>query len=156
MIKIFNWILNVLKVIMLLVCFVLTFYIIIKMYQRLDKDYAKSIFNFIPFILLFILFCINFILRQKQVNQNLFYNITCVLVFSMLGFCIYRTFYDKNMIVLTRLGYDINFNYFADVIAPMKVLLYGLSVSNILLMIAGVKPKKVQKKVASQEIMENL
>lgn len=147
MIKIFNGLLNVLKVLMLLVCFVLTFYIIIRMYQRLDKDLVGSVFNFIPFVLLFILFCINFILRQKQVNQNIFYNVTCVLVFAMLGFCIYRTFYDRNMIVLTRLGYDINFNYFADVIAPMKVLLYGLSVSNILLMVSGPtsKKKKVEK-----------
>ena len=131
--------------IMLLVCFVLTFFIIIKMYQRLDKDFIGSIPNFIPFILLFIMFAINFIFRQKQVNQNTFYNITCVLVFAMLGFCIYRTFCDKNMIVLTRLGYDINFNYFADVIAPMKVLLYGLTVSDLLLMLSGMDFKKFKK-----------
>ena len=112
MIKIFNGLLNVLKMLMLLVCFVLTFYIIIRMYQRLEKDLMKSIFNFIPFFLLFILFCVNFIFRQKQVTQNTFYNITCVMVFAMLGFAIYRTFYDKNMLVLTRLGYDINFNIF--------------------------------------------
>lgn len=145
MLKIINGLLNVLKMIMLLVCFVLTFFIIIKMYQRLDKDFIGSIPNFIPFILLFIMFAINFIFRQKQVNQNTFYNITCVLVFAMLGFCIYRTFCDKNMIVLTRLGYDINFNYFADVIAPMKVLLYGLTVSDLLLMLSGMDFKKFKK-----------
>ncbi len=145
MLKIINGLLNVLKMIMLLVCFVLTFFIIIKMYQRLDKDFIGSIPNFIPFILLFIMFAINFIFRQKQVNQNTFYNITCVLVFAMLGFCIYRTFCDKNMIVLTRLGYDINFNYFADVIAPMKVLLYGLTVSDLLLMLSGMDFKKLKK-----------
>ena len=147
MTKVLNVLLNIIKVIMLLVCFVLTFYIIVKMYQRLDKDMVKSIPNFIPFILLFILFCINFIFRQKQVNQNSFYNITCILVFAMLGFAIYRTFYDKNMVVLTRLGYDINFNYFADIIAPMKVLLYGLSVTNILLIFSGLdyNKKKVKK-----------
>ena len=145
MLKIINGLLNVLKMIMLLVCFVLTFFIIIKMYQRLDKDFIGSIPNFIPFILLFIMFAINFIFKQKQVNQNTFYNITCVLVFAMLGFCIYRTFCDKNMIVLTRLGYDINFNYFADVIAPMKVLLYGLTVSDLLLMLSGMDFKKFKK-----------
>jgi len=112
------------------------------MYQRLEKDLVKSIFNFIPFFLLFILFCVNFIFKQKQVTQNTFYNVTCIIVFAMLGFAIYRTFYDKNMLVLTRLGYDINFNYFADIIAPMKVLLYGLSVSNILLMISGMEFNK--------------
>ena len=149
MVKIFNGLLNVIKMLMLLVCFVLTFYIIIRMYQRLEKDLMKSIFNFIPFVLLFILFCINFIFRQKQVTQNTFYNITCVMVFAMLGFAIYRTFYDKNMLVLTRLGYDINFNYFADIIAPMKVLLYGLSGANILLIVSGIdfNKKKDTKKI---------
>lgn len=154
MIKIFNGLLNVLKMIMLLVCFVLTFYIIIRMYQRLEKDLVKSIFNFIPFFLLFILFCVNFIFKQKQVTQNTFYNVTCIIVFAMLGFAIYRTFYDKNMLVLTRLGYDINFNYFADIIAPMKVLLYGLSVSNILLMISGMEFNK--KKIKEDKKIENL
>ena len=147
MIKIIFVLLNILKILLLLVCFVLTFYIIVKMYQRLDKDLIKSISNFISFVLLFILFCINFILRQKQVNQNCFYNITCILVFCMLGFAIFRTFYDKNMVVLTRLGYDINFNYFADVIAPMKVLLYGLCITNVLLIFSGMdfNKKKVKK-----------
>ena len=154
MIKIFNGLLNVLKMIMLLVCFVLTFYIIIRMYQRLEKDLVKSIFNFIPFFLLFILFCVNFIFKQKQVTQNTFYNVTCIIVFAMLGFAIYRTFYDKNMLVLTRLGYDINFNYFADIIAPMKVLLYGLSASNILLMISGMEFNK--KKLNDDKKIENL
>ena len=82
--KIINGFLNVLKMFMLLACFVLTFFIIIKMYQRLEKDLFNSIFNFIPFVLLFILFCINFIFKQKQVTQNTFYNIVCILVFSMI------------------------------------------------------------------------
>lgn len=135
--KIINGFLNVLKMLMLLICFVLTFFIVIKMYQRLEKDLFNSIFNFIPFVLLFILFCVNFIFKQKQVTQNTFYNIVCILVFSMLGFCIFRTFCDKNMIVLVRMGYNINFNYFADIIAPMRVLLYSLSAANILLMLTG-------------------
>ena len=135
--KIINGFLNVLKMFMLLACFVLTFFIVIKMYQRLEKDLFDSIFNFIPFVLLFILFCVNFIFKQKQVTQNTFYNIVCILVFSMLGFCIFRTFCDKNMIVLVRMGYNINFNYFADIIAPMRILLYSLSAANILLMLTG-------------------
>ena len=146
MIKIFNIILNILKIIMLSVCFVLTFYIIVKMYQRLDKDLIGAISNFIPFIILFILFCINYILRQK-ITQNTFYNVTCILVFSMLGFSIYRTFFDENMVVLTRLGYDINFNYFADIIAPMKVLLYTLSVVNVLLIVSDMNFNKQKKKI---------
>ena len=66
-----------------------------------------------------------------------YYNITCCLVFLMLLFSIYRTFNDRNMIMVIRLGYNINFNYFSDMIAPMRFMLYTLSFSNILLMITG-------------------
>ena len=123
----------------LIACFVFTFDIIVNMYSRLNKDIMDSISNFVPFVLLFILFSINFVLHQKEVNECTFYNITCCLVFIMLLFAIYRTFNDKNMILVIRLGYNINFNYFADMIAPMKFMLYGLSISNILLMISGMK-----------------
>ena len=139
MIKILNIFLNIIKVIMLLACFVFTFFIVVNMYNRLGKNLVDSIYNFIPFVLLFILFSINFIFRQKDINECTFYNLTCCLVFIMLLFCIYRTFNDKNMVLLTRLGYNINFNYFSDVIAPMRFMLYGLSVSNILLMISSMK-----------------
>ena len=152
MMKIINIILNVIKMFMLLACFVFTLFIIVQMYNRLGKDLSKSISNFVPFVLLFILFSINFVLRQKTVSYCTFYNITCCLVFGMLLFAIYRTFNDKNMILMVRLGYNINFNYFADIIAPMKVMLYCLSVSNLLLMAVDFKifnpvvEKSVKKK----------
>ena len=142
MIKILNTILSYLKVLLLLVSFVFSFFIIINMYQRLEKNMINAIFNFIPFIL----FAINIIFKQKSVNNCLFYNVTCCLVFLMLLFSVYRTFCDKNMIAIIRLGYNINFNYFADVIAPMKAMLYILSVSNVLLMLEDFHfvPKKVE------------
>lgn len=144
MIKIINSIFSVLKVLLLLISFVFSFFIIINMYRRLEKNMVDAIFNFIPFVLLFILFAINIIFKQKSVNNCLFYNITCCLVFLMLLFAVYRTFFDRNMVVMIRLGYDINFNYFADIIAPMRAMLYMLSLSNVLLMIENVqwKPKK--------------
>lgn len=146
MIKIVNTIFSFLKVILLLVSFVFSFFIIINMYRRLEKNMIEAIFNFIPFVLLFILFSINIIFRQKSVNGCLFYNVTCCLVFLMLLFSVYRTFFDRNMVVMIRLGYDINFNYFADVIAPMRAMLYILSLSNVLLMLDGFKwePKKTE------------
>lgn len=135
MIKIINVIFSVLKVILLLVSFIFTFFIIMNMYNRLEKEFIGAIFNFIPFLILFILFAINIIFRQKSVNGCLFYNITCCMVFSVILFSVYRTFFDENMVAMIRLGYDINFNYFADVIAPMKAMLYVLSISNVLLML---------------------
>lgn len=151
MVKILNGLLNVLKMFLLLVCFVLTFYIIFNMYKRLDKNMAGMIFNFIPFLLLFILFSINFIFKQESVNQNVFFNISCLVAFLALGFVLFRTLTDKNMIVLIRMGYDINFNYFADFIAPMRIFLYSLAASDALLMISGIKGKK---EVIKEEIKE--
>lgn len=147
MIRMINGLLGILKMLMLLVCFVFSFYIIANMYRRLDKNLVDSVRNFIPFVLLFIAFAVNFVLRQKAVNQNLFYNITCCLVFGMIMFSIYRTLCDKNMVIMLRLGYDINFNYFADVIAPIKVMLYGLLVSNILLVLSDSKLLSDKKEV---------
>jgi len=143
MIKVINAILSFLKVILLLVCFVLSFFIIINMYRRLEKNVVDSIFNFIPFILLFILFAINMIFKQKSVNKCFFYNVSCCLVFVMILFAAYRTFFDRNMVVMIRLGYDINFNYFADVIAPMRAMLYILCVCNVLLMVEGIDFNKL-------------
>ena len=57
MLKILNIFLSFLKVFLLLICFVFTFYIVINMYRRLNKDLISSITNFIPFFVLFILFC---------------------------------------------------------------------------------------------------
>lgn len=135
MIKIINNVLYILKIVLLLITFVFSFYIIINMYQRLEKNMVDAIFNFIPFIILFILFSINFVFKQKTVSECLFYNITCCLTFIMLLFCIYRSFNDQNMIAIIRLGYNINFNYFADIIAPMRAMLYILSVCNVFLML---------------------
>lgn len=136
--KIINVSLIFIKFLFLLTSFVLTFNIVLRMYERLGKNYIESIPVFIPYIILFFLFSINFILRQKRVNNSMFYNITCCLVFAMLIFCGYRAMTDKYMLLYIRLGdYHINFNYYADIIAPMKVMLYLLSVSNILLMFIG-------------------
>lgn len=147
MIKAINGFFSILKIILLLVCFVFSFFIIINMYKRLDKNYVDSIVNFIPYVLLFILFSINIIFRQKSVNGCIFYNITCCLVFSVILFAAFRTFNDKNMVIILRLGYNINFNYFADIIAPMRAMLYLLSASNILLMVDGrLKRKIIEKK----------
>lgn len=131
-----------LKIILLLVSFVFTFYIILNMYKRLEKNMIDAIYNFIPFILLFVLFAINLIFRQKTVNKCTFYNVTCCLVFIMILFSVYRTFFDKNMVAIIRLGYGINFNYFADMIAPIRAMLYILCISNVLLIISGIDFKK--------------
>lgn len=131
MAKIINGILNILKFILLFISFGLTFYIIMYMYQRLDKDFFDTLEIFVPYLLLFILMAINHIFGQKQVTSNLFYNFTCCFVFVVLIIVGYRAIFDDYMIMRSKMGYDINFNYFADIVAPLKSMIYLLLAADI-------------------------
>ena len=135
MISILNKIFNALKFILLIIAFVLSFYIIIYMYHRLGKSLYFSYGVFIPYVIIFIIYCINLIFKQKRVNNSLFYNLTSCLIFMLIIFVDFRALSDNYMIAYQRLGYDINFNYFNDFVMPMKIMIYGLIITNILLMI---------------------
>lgn len=142
MTKIVNKLLYILKNILFPITFIATIYIIIFMFKRLEKDiFGASLIEFIqivlPFILLLILNLITIFLNTKEVKNNIFYNITSFLVMLVISVFCYRALMDKNMFLWYKYGYNINFNYFADQVAPIKVMLYGLSLSSILLMIKG-------------------
>lgn len=137
MTKLLNYLLLALKFILLLISFVITFFIMISMYNRLDKNVLDCIPTMLPFILLLFLFTINVILKQKETMNNIFFNLTCCLVFMVILVSAYRSFFDQNMVMITKLGYNINFNYFADVIAPMRAMLYLLVLADIILMIVS-------------------
>lgn len=135
MIKMINGLLYGLKYLLLIISFALGSYIVLYMYQRLDKPLLDSIFIALPFLILFLLFAINMLCNQKRVTSNLFYNLTCCLVFAVILFIEYRTLFDTNMIANSKLGYNINFNYFADNINAIKVMIIGLIVGNVLFML---------------------
>lgn len=143
----FNKLFSVLKYILLIIAFVLTLYIVIYMYHRLGKSVFYSYSIFIPYIILFISFCINFLFNQKRVNKCLFYNFVCCFIFALIIFVDYRTIFDTYMIANSRLGYNINFNYFDDFLIPMKIMLYGLFCTNILLMLNFKSREKLTKRV---------
>lgn len=149
MTKLLNYLLLGLKFILLLACFVITFFIMISMYNRLDKNVLDCIPTILPFVLLLFLFTINLILKQKYTINNIFFNLTCCLVFIVILVAAYRSFFDQNMVMIIKLGYNINFNYFADVIAPMRAMLYLLVLADIILIIVSKldvvksKPSKV-------------
>ena len=132
----------ILKYFLFAIAFVLTLYIIIYMYHRLGKSLILSYKVFIPYGLLFITYCINIISGSKRVKKNFFYNMTSVFVFALIIFVGYRAIFDTYMLANTKLGYNINFNYFNDFLIPMKIMLYGLTFTNILLM-ANFKTKEI-------------
>lgn len=142
MIKMINGLLYGIKYLLLILSLALGSYIILYMYQRLDKPLFDAIYIAIPFLFLFILFAINMLANQKGITTNLFYNLTCCFVFMVILFIEYRTIFDTNMIANSKLGYNINFNYFADNLNAIQVMIVGLIISNFLFMLPNSDDKK--------------
>ena len=140
MTKILNKLIYILKNILLPLTFIATIYITVFMFKRLEKDiFGANLFEFlkvvIPFIILLILILVNSFLNIKEVKDNIFYNITSFIVLITISVFCCRALFDQNMFLWHKYGYNINFNYFSDQIASIQVMLYGLSLVNILLII---------------------
>ena len=150
--EILNGILKFFKWVLFIISFATTFYIVLSMYDRLDKNIIESVDIFIPFIILLILFFINLVAKQNSVSKNLFYNLTSVIVFLTILIVDVRTIFDKNMVLSEIMGYGINFSYFSDFLSFMKVLLYGLSIANIFFMFQVKKEKKINTNQISRKI----
>lgn len=133
--KIINGFFSILKFLLLLISFMVTFYIIMSMYQRLEKNIIECIPTMLPYVILLFLFILNFIFNHKSVNNCIFYNISCCFTFMVILFAAYRSIFDNTMVMILKLGYHVNFNYFADVIAPMKAMLYLLIIVNVILIL---------------------
>ena len=138
MIKLLNKFLFHIKNIILPINLLITIYIVVCMFSRLGKNLTGS--NFLefleivfPFMFLLFLWLINLFLKHEKIQNNTFYNITSTLVMITISIFCYRTLMDENMLFWHKYGYKVNFNYFSDQIPPIKVMLYGLSISNILL-----------------------
>lgn len=140
-----NYLLMGLKILLLLTSFGLSFYIVLSMYSRVDKGIMEAIPIFLPFILLMIAFSINISLKQKSVNNNLFYNLTCCLVFVCICLVSLRAILDQNMVLNEIMGYNINFSYYGDFIVFMKMMMYGLLISNIIFIFTSKKEKEKVK-----------
>lgn len=133
--KSINLLLNVYKFLLLFIAFGLSIYILMGMSFRLGNDLFSSILYLVPFVILLIIYILNFVFKQDRINNNLFYNLTSLLVFVVIIFVCIRSIFDKGMILNKVMGYGINFNYFSDFIVFMEIMLYGLIVSNLLFML---------------------
>ena len=147
MIKIINFFLSFLKFILLIIGFGVSFFIVLSMYNRVGRSIVSSFTFFLPFIILIILYTINYIFHQNVVTQNIFYNISSVLVFVVINFGCYRAIFDKQMILNEIMGYGINFSYFEDFMPFMQILIYGLIISNISFLVGNSKIKSKNPKI---------
>ena len=161
MTKILNKLFYYIKNILLPILLVATIFIIMQMFQRLDKNpFGANFFEFLevifPYILLIILLVVNVFLNNKEVKDNLFYNLVSFMVILMISVFCYRALFDQNMLMWHRYKYKINFSYFTDQIAPMKVSLYLLSFSNIILIIKGYLTDSKKDKNNKKELKKTL
>ena len=148
--KIFNALFYVLKFLLLIASFGLTLFIFIRMNVRLEKNIISNISEFIPFALLLVLFIINIIFNQKGVTKNVFYNLTCCLVLATITCVCCRAILDKNLVLNAKYGYGVDFNFFDNFVAYINIMLYSVSIANILFMFRE-KEEKVQKSKKSKK-----
>lgn len=132
--RIFNGLFYGLKFLLLVAAFGLTLFILIRMNMRLEKDVMSILPEFIPFAVLLILFIVNMVFKQRGVTGNMFYNLTCCLAFTVIICVALRAILDTNMVLNEKYGYGIDFNFFDNFISYIKIMLYGLSIANILFM----------------------
>lgn len=134
--KLLNGLFSILKIILLVASFAFVFYIILTLYEVLEKNILDAIDIFIPYFILLILLVLNLGLHQKQLTGNIFYNITCCLVFSVVIVVCYRTLFDENIVLRYKNDYNMAFSYFLDMMQPLKAMFYLLIGGNICLMFA--------------------
>lgn len=147
MTKIINTFINIIKILLLIVCFAGTTYILLHMYTNLNKDpLGADMLEFfgtlLPFILILILFAINLTMKQTKVTENTFFNCATLISLITILFFIYRAKFDTNLILYYKTDYKINFEYFNNNISAIKIMLLGLSLADIILMIEGKLTKK--------------
>lgn len=143
--KIFNGLFYWLKFVLLIGSFGLTLFIFIRMNMRLEKSMMSMLPYFIPFLLLLVLFVINVIFKQEGITKNIFYNLTCCLVFSTVIFVCLRSVFDTNMVLNGKYGYGVDFNFFDNFVAYINIMFYGLIIANILFMFKEKnEPKKLK------------
>ena len=150
--KLINSLFGFFKYVLLVIAFGLTLFIILGMYTRLNKSLTESITLFLPYGILLLLFIVNICLKRKGVVQNIFFNITCNLVFATNIVVCLRAIYDKNLLFngIQKMGID--FNYFNDYLSFNKIMLYGLIIADIIFMlIPDEEEKPIAKKIVSSD-----
>ena len=132
--KILNGLFYFLQLMLFIGAFALTLMVMIQMNRRLEKSFMTTINVFVPFAILLVLFMVNMIFNQKTVRGNLFYNLTSCLVFGTIVVVALRAMLDHRLILSTLNSYHMDFNFFANFLPFLKIMLYSLCVVNVLLM----------------------
>ena len=133
--KLINKILFYSKIVLLLIAFTLTLYILFIKVDLYELSITSILPLFIPLLLVLIVFVFSFFLNITK--DNAFFNIACILVLIAIIIVDYRTIFDNNIISKTK----INIYFFDLATNKIKIMLYLTFISNILLIIYEKKKK---------------
>ncbi len=133
--KLINKILFCTKIIFLIIAFVVTLYILLVRMDVNELSITSVLFIFVPLFLVLAVFVFSFFLNIG--NDNIIFNLTCVMVLLSIIFIDYRTVFDHNIISNTA----INLNFFEIQTNRIQIMLYLMFISNILLIIYDKKNK---------------
>ena len=136
-----------LKYLLLIIAFGLVFFGIMKTYARLDKSLVEAFDIFLPFALVLVMFIANLFVKNKHVNDNLFFNFVSVLAFLVIILVCFRALFDTNMILWSKYNIEFNPAYFADNLSLVQALLYMVFGANVVLFICGIVDRDKKRKI---------
>ena len=118
-----------LKIFFLLIAFSFSLYISFMRMDFMSSNMLAILPIFIPFLVLIIIFCVS-MFNNYRINE-LYYNIASTLAFIAIIIITFRTIFDKNIIAYPA---QINLNFYNAQEGMIKVLLYLMILSNIILL----------------------
>ena len=139
MTKILNGMFYLLKFLLIVLAFGSSLYVLVAMYKRLDKNMIDLLRVFIPYMVLIVLWILNIFFRQESVTKNVFYNLTCCIVFATVILLACRSLFDESMILMLKTKYHVNFDFFSDMLTFVNVMIYGLCISDVFLALSGAR-----------------
>ncbi len=131
MLELINKILFYLKVILLLIVFTLSLYIMLSMHAYYHSGIKDLLLVCIPLFLVLVIFVVSFFFKEGDTNT--FFNVSCLLALIAILIIDYRTIFDKNMLLWIR-G-NLNFYYYQNQMTQIKILSYGIFIGNLALII---------------------
>ena len=128
--KTINKILFFSRLIILLVDFILTLYIMMMLNTYSDGNIGSLVMTCLPLLLTLIVFVVSFFFKKG--NNHLLFNVCSILSLITILIIDYRTICDKNMVMWVKS--NMNFYYFKNQIGVIKTLCYTTFIGNILLL----------------------
>ena len=127
--NIINKILFYVKIILLLLSFTLSLYIMMMMYDKYSTGIGKLFLLFIPMFLSLITFVVSFFFKDG--NNSILFNVSSALALLAIVIICIRSLVDKNMVLNIKDG--INFYYFENQLRQIKILMYMIFFGNLVL-----------------------